>query len=161
GLERRERGLSFLRRGLRGCRIRSRHRLAGARRIPTSRGAGNCEGRGQGRHRGNGSGGSFAALRYFRYHRAGGRARHGGCAGQHDETRTDRRETQLTSTFILVSDGDCGDGNAVASACEPILGFRPKIELAAIDTLPATISREGQGEVFVLPTALDFNLLQR
>jgi hypothetical protein len=53
------------------------------------------------------------------------------------------------------------DGNALTSACEPILGFRPAIELASIDSLPAAISRQGQGGVFVLPTTLDFNLLQR
>jgi hypothetical protein len=49
----------------------------------------------------------------------------------------------------------------VAAACEPILGFRPAVELISIDTLPSAISREGPGEIFVLPTALDFNLLQR
>jgi len=49
----------------------------------------------------------------------------------------------------------------VASACEPILGFRPEVELVSIDTLSSAISREGPREIFVLPTALDFNLLQR
>jgi sirohydrochlorin ferrochelatase len=49
----------------------------------------------------------------------------------------------------------------VASACEPILGFRPTVELVSIDTLSSAISREGPSEIFVLPTALDFNLLQR
>jgi hypothetical protein len=53
------------------------------------------------------------------------------------------------------------DGNALTSACEPILGFRPAIDLASIESLPAAISRQDQGEIFVLPTALDFNLLQR
>jgi hypothetical protein len=49
----------------------------------------------------------------------------------------------------------------VASACEPILGFRPAVELVSIDTLSAAISRDGPREIFVLPTAFDFNLLQR
>jgi sirohydrochlorin ferrochelatase len=35
------------------------------------------------------------------------------------------------------------------------------VELVAIDTLSSAISRNGPGEIFVLPTALDFNLLQR
>jgi sirohydrochlorin ferrochelatase len=49
----------------------------------------------------------------------------------------------------------------VASACEPILGFRPAVELVSIDTLSSAISCGGPTEIFVLPTALDFNLLQR
>jgi sirohydrochlorin ferrochelatase len=49
----------------------------------------------------------------------------------------------------------------VAAACEPILGFRPIVELVSIDTLSSAISRDGPGEIFVLPTSLDFNLLQR
>jgi hypothetical protein len=49
----------------------------------------------------------------------------------------------------------------VASACEPILGFRPAVELVSVDTLASAISRNGPREIFVLPTALDFNLLQR
>jgi hypothetical protein len=49
----------------------------------------------------------------------------------------------------------------VASACEPILGFRPTVELVSIDALSSAISRDGPREIFVLPTALDFNLLQR
>jgi hypothetical protein len=49
----------------------------------------------------------------------------------------------------------------VASACEPILGFRPAVELVSIDTLSSVISRDRPREIFVLPTALDFNLLQR
>jgi sirohydrochlorin ferrochelatase len=49
----------------------------------------------------------------------------------------------------------------VASACEAILGFRPTVELVSVDSLSSAISRDGPGEIFVLPTALDFNLLQR
>jgi hypothetical protein len=49
----------------------------------------------------------------------------------------------------------------VASACEPILGFRPAVELVSVDALSTAIPRNGPGEIFVLPTALDFNLLQR
>jgi hypothetical protein len=49
----------------------------------------------------------------------------------------------------------------VASACEPILGFRPAVELTSVDALTSAISRDGPSEIFVLPTALDFNLLQR
>jgi sirohydrochlorin ferrochelatase len=49
----------------------------------------------------------------------------------------------------------------VASACQPILGFRPDVELVSVDTLSSAMSRDGRGEIFVLPTALDFNLLQR
>jgi sirohydrochlorin ferrochelatase len=49
----------------------------------------------------------------------------------------------------------------VASACEPILGFRPAVELVSIDTLSSAISCDGPREIFVLPTALDFTLLQR
>lgn len=49
----------------------------------------------------------------------------------------------------------------MASACEPILGFRPAVELTSIDALSSTLSRDGPSEIFVLPTALDFNLLQR
>jgi len=49
----------------------------------------------------------------------------------------------------------------VASACGPILGFVPDLELTSIDELPAAIGRRGAAEVFVLPAALDFHLLQR
>jgi len=49
----------------------------------------------------------------------------------------------------------------VASACEPILGFAPSIQIATIDSLPAVIAGHPSSEIFVLPTALDFNLLQR
>jgi sirohydrochlorin ferrochelatase len=49
----------------------------------------------------------------------------------------------------------------VAAACEPILGFRPAVDLIPIDTLSSAISCDGPREIFVLPTALDFNLLQR
>jgi hypothetical protein len=49
----------------------------------------------------------------------------------------------------------------VASACEPILGFRPDVALVSVDRLAAAIPRNGPGEIFVLPVALDFNLLQR
>lgn len=49
----------------------------------------------------------------------------------------------------------------MAAACEPILGFRPAVELAPIDTLASALSCDGSREIFVLPTALDFNLLQR
>ncbi len=49
----------------------------------------------------------------------------------------------------------------MASACEPILGFRPAVELVPVDTLSSAISRDGPREIFVLPAALDFNLLQR
>jgi hypothetical protein len=49
----------------------------------------------------------------------------------------------------------------VASACEPILGFRPVVEVVSIDRLSFAISCDGPSEIFVLPTALDFNLLQR
>ena len=64
-------------------------------------------------------------LRYFRYHGAGCGASDGGRAGLHDQAWPDRRETALTvhPAFILVTDVDCGDAGAVASACEPILGF--------------------------------------
>lgn len=49
----------------------------------------------------------------------------------------------------------------MASACEPILGFRPAVELVSIDALSSAITCDGPQEIFVLPTALDFNLLQR
>jgi sirohydrochlorin ferrochelatase len=62
---------------------------------------------------------------------------------------------------MLASDIDRGDTSAVASACEPILGFRPAVELVSVDSLSSAISRTGPREIFVLPTALDFNLLQR
>jgi hypothetical protein len=51
--------------------------------------------------------------------------------------------------------------NALASVCEPILGFRPAIEATSFEALSAAISARDSGEIFVLPTALDFNLLQR
>lgn len=52
----------------------------------------------------------------------------------------------------------------MAEACEKILGFRPVISLAAIDSLAEAIAQEaeqGANEMFVLPSALDLNLLQR
>jgi len=51
--------------------------------------------------------------------------------------------------------------NALAAACEPILGFRPAIEATSFEALSAAISARDSGEIFVLPTVLDFNLLQR
>ncbi len=98
--------------------------------------------RGQGRDRGHGSGGGVAALRYFRYHRAGRGARDGGRAGVHDQARPDRREAALTPAFILASDLHPCDAawskgleqaGAVAEASETILGFRPSVTLASID----------------------------
>jgi hypothetical protein len=49
----------------------------------------------------------------------------------------------------------------VASACEPILGFAPSVQVASVDSLAAVIASLDTAEIFVLPTALDFNLLQR
>ena len=49
----------------------------------------------------------------------------------------------------------------MASACEPILGFAPSIQIASVESLPAVIASLDAEEVFILPTALDFNLLQR
>jgi sirohydrochlorin ferrochelatase len=52
----------------------------------------------------------------------------------------------------------------VAQACESILGFRPEVNLVPIDELAGAIAEEadeGAREIFVLPVALDFNLLQR
>ena len=49
----------------------------------------------------------------------------------------------------------------MASACEPILGFAPSIQIASVESLPAVIASLDADEVFILPTALDFNLLQR
>ena len=52
----------------------------------------------------------------------------------------------------------------MGQACQPILGFEPAVRLAPMDTLGAAISEEaarGTRELFVLPVALDFNLLQR
>jgi hypothetical protein len=48
---------------------------------------------------------------------------------------------------------------AVADASEKILGFRPVVTLAPIDSL--ALDAVEAREVFVLPVALDFNLLQR
>jgi hypothetical protein len=48
---------------------------------------------------------------------------------------------------------------AVADASEKILGFRPVVTLAPIDSLP--LDAVQAREVFVLPVVLDFNLLQR
>lgn len=51
------------------------------------------------------------------------------------------------------------DTDAVAAACEPILGFRPAIELGSINSISppaATVN-----ELFILPVSLDFHLLQR
>ena len=49
----------------------------------------------------------------------------------------------------------------MAAASAPILGFRPAVELASVDTLASALSCDGSREIFVLPAALDFNLLQR
>jgi sirohydrochlorin ferrochelatase len=51
-----------------------------------------------------------------------------------------------------------GDASAVASACEPILGFRPSITLGPIDSISPLAGVE---ELFILPVSLDFHLLQR
>jgi sirohydrochlorin ferrochelatase len=48
---------------------------------------------------------------------------------------------------------------AVADESEKILGFRPAVTLAPIDSL--ALDAFGAEEVFVLPVALDFNLFQR
>lgn len=53
---------------------------------------------------------------------------------------------------------------AVVSSCAPILGFEPAVRLAPIDCMDAAITHEKEQdafEIFVLPAALDFNLLQR
>jgi hypothetical protein len=63
---------------------------------------------------------------------------------------------------------------AVASSCASILGFEPAVRLAAISAIPERHEGEasllmsigeavaaGANEIFVLPTALDFNLFQR
>jgi len=54
---------------------------------------------------------------------------------------------------------------AVASACAPILGFHPIVQLVPMDdTLAESITQrvsEGASELFVLPYALEFDLLQR
>jgi len=47
----------------------------------------------------------------------------------------------------------------VASACEPILGFRPSITLAPIDSIQSSIA--GAEELFIFPVTLDFHVLQR
>jgi len=46
----------------------------------------------------------------------------------------------------------------VASACEPILGFRPSVTFASVDSISPGA---GVNELFVLPVSLDFHLLQR
>lgn len=47
----------------------------------------------------------------------------------------------------------------MASGCEPILGFRPRIAVASVDSIPAP---DGDlDELFVLPVSLDFHLLER
>ncbi|HTC87360.1 MAG TPA: CbiX/SirB N-terminal domain-containing protein [Bryobacteraceae bacterium] len=53
---------------------------------------------------------------------------------------------------------------AVAKACQSILGFEPAIRLASRDELIAAIGEEAERdarEIFVLPVALDFDLLRR
>ena len=89
--------IPVLRRRFRGCRIRAWHRLAGAGGIPATRSARDSEGSGQGRCRGHGGSGGFAALRYLRHHGVGGRARDGGCACDHGQARTNRRKTHQSS----------------------------------------------------------------
>ena len=74
-----------------------------------SRSTGDPEGCRQGRHRGDGSGGGFPALRHLRHHRVNGRARHGGRARNHGEARSHRRKAALTPAFILATDLDCGE----------------------------------------------------
>jgi hypothetical protein len=52
----------------------------------------------------------------------------------------------------------------VSKACEKILGFQPIVSLRAIDSLADAIAQEahtGAHEIYILPTALDFNLFQR
>jgi sirohydrochlorin ferrochelatase len=53
---------------------------------------------------------------------------------------------------------------AVAQSCHSILGFEPAIRLASMDELAAAIGEEAEHdsrEIFVLPVALDFDLLRR
>ncbi len=49
----------------------------------------------------------------------------------------------------------------MSAACEAILGFAPDLELIPVEGLSGAIARCDVGEVFVLPLALDFNLLER
>ena len=48
---------------------------------------------------------------------------------------------------------------AVADASEKILGFRPSVTLASIDSL--ALQASNASEIFVLPISFDFNLMQR
>jgi sirohydrochlorin ferrochelatase len=51
---------------------------------------------------------------------------------------------------------------SVAAACAPILGFEPTVRLAQIPALAEAIADQSQAsEIFVVPTALDFNIWQR
>ncbi len=54
--------------------------------------------------------------------------------------------------------------SAVSKACHSILGFEPAVRLASMDELAAAIGEEAERdtrEIFVLPVALDFDLLRR
>src|ERR1700681_1014571 len=47
----------------------------------------------------------------------------------------------------------------VALACAPILGFQPEVRLVPFASLGETV--EGAEEIFVIPGAIEFNLIQR
>jgi sirohydrochlorin ferrochelatase len=60
---------------------------------------------------------------------------------------------------LTYGEAHCGAAGAVASACEPILGFLPSVTFVSIDSIaPPAVGVE---ELFILPVSLDFHLLQR
>src|SRR5581483_6184975 len=138
--------------------------MAGTGRLPTARSSRDLEGSGEGRDHSDGGCRGVAAIRYLRHNGLNGGSRYGGRAGHNDKTWPDRRETPLSSAFILATgalatDASFTDASAVASGCEPILGFRPRIAVASVDSIPAP---DGDlDELFVLPVSLDFHLLER
>lgn len=79
----------------------------------------------------------------------------------------------MNSAFLLVSDLQPNhaawaeasqQANEVAESCQSILGFAPAVQLVPIDCLGPAIHQNAEQdatELFVLPVALDFNLLHR
>ncbi len=92
-LEGRRRGLHLLRRGQHRLRLRPRHRLAGARRLPAARGAEDPRPRRRRRAVRAGGGRGLAALRHLRHHRFVRPARRRRGARLHGGARQARQRT--------------------------------------------------------------------